>query len=410
MESAQSNLGSMVNKMVLENFYTSPTKGEHERAKAWQFFIQVSIWAVQSAIGSLIPLVPWAHIQDYIIYQASRVTGLQFDSTGRLNHFPGFDFDRWRTDTITNTVNEMMAVESGPNTPGAWLNGPSPIHNPAGSTLQDWWNVNGKKAGQWDRWASGDISPSARANDVAASSIGWFGSWGSIFPDFRRTMQPKGFSHTTEQAWSDLKQLFTGTAQWAQGKWWWVKNTVSNLASDSPPSPDAPLSYLDAQRKQPPVSKLKPGDKITSWGSVESFDLKDRSRYGEGGSASDLLMDVWSRGVATRGDFRKFPLAPIGFRNMTKKLDGTRRAVQMLLPVGVNLAMPMYLRDVFESFAWHGSDLPHDHNAAHMTWMIQETGRFSRRLLKENVNRMFASANVEKDGKSSHICQPANGR
>ncbi|KAF8539870.1 hypothetical protein BDD12DRAFT_909774 [Trichophaea hybrida] len=402
MESAQSNMGSMVTKMVLDNFYSTPTKGEQERAKAWQFFIQVSIWAVQSAIGSLIPIVPWAHIQDYIIYQASRILGLQFDSTGRLDRFPAFEFDRWRTNAIADTVNEMIAVESGPNAPGSWLNGDSSTYNPAGSTFQDWWHVNGKTAGKWNRWVSGDGNHPARADDAAGNSAGWLGPWNSMFPDFRRNTKPKGSAHATGQAWSDLKNLCSGTAQRWRGKWWWVKNTVSNLAADGPLPPDAPLSYLDAQRKQPPISKLKPGEKIISWGPMESLDTKDRWRYSEGGSPSELLMDVWSRGVATRGDFRKFPLAPMGLRNMTKKLDGTRKAVHMLLPVGVNFAMPMYLRDVFESFAWHGSDLPHDHNAAHMTWMIQETGRFSRRMLKENVNRMFTSAEVGKDG-ATHI-------
>lgn len=402
MESAQSNLASMVGKMALDGFYLTPTKGEQERAKAWQFFIQLSIWAVQSAIGSIVPMIPWAHMQDYMIYQASRFVQREFDSTGRLDHFPKFDFEQWRLDTIENALGEMMSIERGDDGPGSWLVPPKYgghyKHNPSGTTLGDWWNVNGGAARKWNRWVYGHSNLPMDPDEVAGREA-WQGTWHALLPDFRRRMQSRGIAHASSHAWADIKELCSGTAQHWKGRWWWVKNTASDAArSGGERPPGAPRSYLDQVRRTSPESRLKPGDKVVSWGPMESWQPNEQWRFEYGPSTQELLLDVLSRGFASSGDFRKYPIAPFGFRNMTKKLDGAREACNMLLPVGVNLAMPMYMRDLFDSCAYPGSDLPHDHNVAQISWIVQESGRYARRLMKANINRIFSSAEVGADG------------
>ena len=59
MELSQNNLHAMVGRMSMDFFFTKHTKGEVDRGKAWSFFVMVSIWAAQTAIASMLPLVPW---------------------------------------------------------------------------------------------------------------------------------------------------------------------------------------------------------------------------------------------------------------------------------------------------------------------------------------------------------------
>jgi hypothetical protein len=87
-----------------------------------------------------------------------------------------------------------------------------------------------------------------------------------------------------------------------------------------------------------------------------------------------------------------------GFLNSRQYKEASDR----LWSIGLNVALPIYLRDWIDSFQVPSPDSPHDANVATVSSMIQETGRFARRRLKENFAYVFGPgpSSVKADGTS----------
>jgi hypothetical protein len=398
---AQANVQAMVQKMSLEFFYNHPTKGESERAKLWQFFVQLSIWSVQTALGSVVPLIPWSQAQDWLLYKVSECTGKCYDQTGRLDKFGDLGFDRWRGEVLENALGDLINLEDG------WL--VSPRYG-GHDTLQDWFRVNAGKDSQWQRFVYGEQVPiSQEAVDAqlwTPGSAGWF-------PEFRRRWGTEGFTAAVRQSATDLQELAMGTVENIQGRWWWLKNSAHSAAVDKVPwlgrvlgEPDTSVSWLDHQRNQRPEYRLPAGEEIVSWGPMGEWPRRDRWRTDWGESAVRLVDEIWGHHVAAPFDWRQHPIATttIGATNLTLKMDKWRAGMARLYPVGANLLMPMYLRDVFDMFTFSGTDKKHDHNSAHLAFALQESGRYARRLIRENVNSMFTSSDVGDEGNYPTLC------
>ncbi|KAA8895437.1 hypothetical protein FN846DRAFT_339298 [Sphaerosporella brunnea] len=407
---AQANVQGMVQKMSLDFFYNRPTKGESERARMWQFFVQLSIWSVQTALNSIVPLIPWSDAQDWLLYKFSEASGISYDQTGRLDKFGDFGFDRWRGEVLENALGELVNLEEG------WFI--SPAHgghfkyNPTAATLEDWFRVNARKDRQWTRYIYGEQVPmSVEAVDrrlwtpgegASRAPDGWF-------PEFRQRWRTEGFSSAIRQSASDLEELAMGTVENIQGRWWWLKNAAHRQAVEKVPwlgrilgEPDTTSkSWIDAQRNGRPDSRLLPGDEIVSWGPPSDWHPRDRWRTEWGESAVRLVDEIWGHRVAAPFDWMKFPIATtsIGATNLTLKLDKYRAGMARLYPIGANLLLPMYLREFADMFTFAGTDKKHDHNSAQLAYMVQESGRYARRLIRENVNNMFSSSDVGEEGR-----------
>lgn len=167
-------------------------------------------------------------------------------------------------------------------------------------------------------------------------------------------------------------------------------DSVSNLGSPMRQSSRTQTSHKPYHKNNP---------KLVSLGPMEEW--KDRDQWKKskdvGFSTEEMLIDIWTRGV----DFSHTIPKPKGFDSISKKIDYASKAASMLLPIAINLAMPMYLRDLFDAFTWTGTDMGSEYNNAHMKWIVQESGRYARRMLKENVNRLYSSSDVTIDGKNS---------
>jgi hypothetical protein len=391
----------MVQKMSLDFFYNHPTKGESDRAQLWQFFVQLSIWSVQTTLGSVVPLIPWSQAQDWLLYKVSECTGKCYDQTGRLDKFGDLGFDRWRGDVLEHALGDLINLEDG------WLVSPG-YHNPTMTTLADWFRVNADKDRQWQRFIYGEqVSMSQEAVDAQL----WTHGSAGLFPEFRQRWNTQGFAAAVRNSAADLQELTMGTIEKIQGRWWWLKNSVHNAAVNKVPwlgrvlgEPDTSLSWLDHQRNRRPEYRLPAGEDIVSWGPMEEWRSQDQWRMDRGESAVRLVDEIWGHRVAAPFDWKQHPIATtcIGATNLTLKLDKWRAGMARLYPVAANMLMPMYLRDVFGVFTFAGTDKKHDHNSANLVFMLQESGRYARRLIKENVNSMFSSPDVGDEG-ATHI-------
>ncbi|KAI5818030.1 hypothetical protein BZA77DRAFT_365428 [Pyronema omphalodes] len=98
----------------------------------------------------------------------------------------------------------------------------------------------------------------------------------------------------------------------------------------------------------------------------------------------------------------------LGIGKFREDVDGIlntrlyKEASDRLWAIGLNVALPIYLRDWIESFQVPSPDSPHDANVAMVSSMVQETGRFARRRLKENFAYVFGpgASSVKADGTS----------
>jgi hypothetical protein len=177
-----------------------------------------------------------------------------------------------------------------------------------------------------------------------------------------------------------VRQQIGGTGAAALQDWWSITDR-----------PRSRWSRWVNERNTPNVPTIR--------GPMENLDVQDQWRLEAESATTDFLMDVWTRGLEARGGMKQYPLAPAGFRNMTKKLDATGSVINFLFPLAVNFAMPMYMRDVIDRHTWQGADIGHDRNVANLQWVVQEAGRYARRLVKDNVNLIFSSTDVGSNGR-----------
>lgn len=59
----------MAGRMSYTFFWTGPTADEIARARAFKMLMDTTVWAAQSAISSLMPMIPWAEIRDWIVHK-----------------------------------------------------------------------------------------------------------------------------------------------------------------------------------------------------------------------------------------------------------------------------------------------------------------------------------------------------
>jgi len=380
------NLQGMIQKMSMDFFYTSPTMGERERQRLWHFFVQLTIWSVQTAINSVVPLIPWSTIQDYVIYRASKASNVALDTGPRLDRFGDPEFDQWRGAVLEETLGDIMYFQG--ITGDATLTVPPSYGghdrwNPGGATVQDWMRVNAGAERRWYHYFFDTPLPmdTATAEVRVDSREGWF-------PDFRRRAHSDGVLAAISHAWKDFKELVRGTADREAGAWWWAGNSGSTES----------LGYLDHQRHTEPPSFLEPGQQLASIGPMESWHPSDQWRHEYGQSRHDMLLDIWTRGLASQLEYRYPPPMKDTANHLMTKLDNVRIGLGKLYPITFSLAMPMYIRETMESFTFSGTDRNHDVNSANLAFMVQESGRYSRRIIKQNVNTMFESSVVGPEG------------
>jgi hypothetical protein len=433
---AQSNLGSMVGKMSLEYFYTAPTKDERNRAMAWQFFVQLGIWSTQSVISSVIPTIPWSVVKQYLAVQSSKL-GPKPKSTvapwgpeslrDALEGFLQLEEDRRLPTVLLRRPSEYTASSIAPSVlepataVGAGGVSAPPSRHGSLSSVEQWWRANPDSEGHWRRWID---TEDLRNSDGRRSGVY------NMIPSFRRSGQRPS-------------NRVTGTAELENGRWTWtgVLPAPDAGGNEVPPgTPDGiysgtesgssgsdahivpadrmPLGWIlaghglrgeGAGGGTIPVVPARIPPQIVGDNVAESFAGGVQVPTVQGASTGSLtssvhspgamVLDAWTRGIPT-------PVEPA--RNeeqiamISRKLDYAKKGMQFLLPVGVHLALPAYMRRAIETHTWAGTDMGKDHNNAHLSWMVQEAGRYARRMVKDNVNLMFSSPDVSPDG-STHI-------
>lgn len=384
MVASQMNLQGMVQKMSMDFFYTSPTEGERERQRLWHFFVQLTIWSAQTAINSVVPLIPWSTIQDYVLYRVSKLAKVTLDHTGRIDRFDDHEFDEWRGRVIEETLGDIMYTQLNNNIEPLRVPPRYGGHyrwNPGGATISDWMRVNSHATRMWEHYFYDRQLPMCY-EDRAYHADNRRGI--DIGADFRRRATMEGFWSAVGHAWKDTKELVHGTYDRAAGMYQHLKHGYNG--------------YIDHLRHTEPPSHLEPGQRIASIGGESSWHPRDQWRKEYGPSRRELLYDIWTRGISAQGEYGYRPSIEHVVSNITIKLDNVRTAMSKLYPVALNLAMPMYIRETMESFTFSGTDKHHEVNSANLAFMVQESGRYSRRIVKQNVNAMFGSSIVGPQG------------
>ena len=384
MESSQNNLHDMIGRMHMDFFFTKHPAGEVTRGKTWTFLVQVVVWAVQNIITSFIPSVPWHTVQAFC---AGTTVAIMHKDKSKLK------VNQANQVPMAQVANAIMEMAVGT------------VIRPTGSAdtdeiddgpdyralFDDWIHIDNKFSSRW-----------SRAFSNTSNEPTWL----------------SGLARTAGTAWKNLSNATFGIVQKIGSKWWMNRN------GDVEPNQDTPqeINNLPNPPLPPLVPILGPVDNniaaniplpISRANSViDEFDaIPEGATIQPAGDNSGITTPFYHLGpgdvlveIHHRGGIYQLPKSE--YDKIGNYFSSFGRTIQTIMPVGLNLAMPMALRDAFDNCLWAGSDMGAEYNNAQMKWMIQETGRYARRMLKDNVNRIFMSEDVTADGKKIyHVYQ-----
>ena len=230
-----------------------------------------------------------------------------------------------------------------------------------------------------------------------------------------------GTTKALGKVWSDLSGATTGFFKTIGDKWWTNKDKgitiLPPIAGNDIRVPPTPPGSLAASVAESENGDILDGTVISYGSGRQPFLIHGQLPNHESNPIScadwnrglqwknvkenpnvdlgveDMLMDIYSKGMA-------FTLTRSKYEVVGRYVQLFSSGIHTLLPIAVNLAMPMGIRDAFDRCLWPGTDMGTEYNNAQMKWMLQESGRHTRRILKENVNRMFMAKEVAKDGKN----------
>lgn len=150
MQAAQSNVGLMAGRMSYTFYWIQPSTEEIARQAAFNQLMGISLWAAQSALNSLLPMIPWTSMKDWVLAEMSKRMGRPISSEpAAVNQF---------TSPTDNEIPEVQLMQYGINK-GYLDDAPFGMRvpprfggdlrwNPDGVSLVNWWNNNGKVDGR----------------------------------------------------------------------------------------------------------------------------------------------------------------------------------------------------------------------------------------------------------------------
>lgn len=150
----------MAGKMSMTFFWIRPSSGELARQAMFNQMMEISLWAAQSALTSLLPIIPWAGMKDWMLAELSKKMDRPISSEQAAVSL----FDPPNEDSEVQDYN--WAMNRGYMRDHQW-GMRVPAHfggkfwwNPDGLSLLDWWHTNGHldgrlwKQGLYGEWTS----------------------------------------------------------------------------------------------------------------------------------------------------------------------------------------------------------------------------------------------------------------
>lgn len=378
MIAAQGNVGLMANKMSYDYYWWHADDSERNREMAYQFFMSIMTWTAQQAFNSIVPVIPWKTMQDYLVYKLTIATGKSYspDDDGRINDMGQLGFQKWKGDVIGRYMNEFINPSDDPDNVGTYMVPPKYgghyKFNPSGATFFDWCSVNLNTERLWQRWVYGEAVPM----DRSAPDTWLRHSWNWFLPDFRRRVGTQGWGAAGKQMLTDARELMQGTARYIEGKWWYFANTVT---------PESPQSKLDEDRHNPGPVEL---------GDMSEWNPQDQWRQEFGPSTDDFLLDVFTRSIPHIFPDNTFPQSS-KLGNLPAKLDVARAALKRVMPILPFFVLPLGMKAGFDSVNYHSSEGGRDQNLANLAHMVQSSGRASRKLIQDRINALFMAQSAE---------------
>ncbi|KAL7269624.1 hypothetical protein RUND412_007698 [Rhizina undulata] len=375
---AQVNVGLMASRMSFTFFWWTPSEEEIFRNKLYDGTITATIWACQSLLSSLVPIIPWEKIQDFILVKTSLALGKPIVDVG------------WLRDVVHNTepvrqegidiINEAFQITSNfreyeINVPESY--GGKFRWNPNGLTLGDWEDNNLYLDGRtWTREFYGE-----KHLPMTIPEDGSIPYRKGYFPDFRGRWKKHGFLKAFQHSYKDLMDLIDGT---------FLRLTTSGMNRE-----------IIRNEEGFQINKL-PKEEMLGWGK-SATGLVDKGMLSiapnvspgrlEGGqSFNDFKFDLQTR---------LWPIPDEPDRvwekgSLEKKLKVAQSAFNIFANGFSGYMLPGLVRGMFSN--WQGEDRPREQNDASLQFAIQESLRQSRGLIVDSVNRIMGTAEIDSDG------------
>ncbi|KAG0644002.1 hypothetical protein HOY80DRAFT_997285 [Tuber brumale] len=105
--SAQSTAGLLSGKMATTFFFTGPNADEALRARSYKVLMEGTLWAAQTAMNSILPMIPWSKLNEFVSEKVEALmkkkahAGLGEDEEGI---YAPFDVVRYHGDRSDSTV------------------------------------------------------------------------------------------------------------------------------------------------------------------------------------------------------------------------------------------------------------------------------------------------------------------
>ncbi|KAI5851429.1 hypothetical protein DFP73DRAFT_537127 [Morchella snyderi] len=461
MQAAQGNVGLMAGRMSYVFFWFQHSADELQRIAAFNQLSEISLWAAQSALNAVMPLIPWGSMKDWVFAKISEKQGRPISNEpGIVDMFPTPADEEISEIQLTRYTVNNGYLPDAPYTLRVPPRFGGPLWwNPDGVSLANWWYNNGKLDGrlnkqefygkwEWNAMARHDPAKAAEVGDVEYQH-GWF-------PDFRARWNVHGFTEAASHAWSDFKDLCAGTAygwrRFVHGIWpsaearkiqegeldgygqadvqtvtrkTWAENqdgerdwmarvaAGENIPEDErrqqpegrpQPGQLSYITHLRAKDKLNPPTKLGEGDRIASWGPTTEREALGRF---EGWDSYDeyrleQIAKTWPIPDEPEKIWIKESSDETKIPNRTlgfyQVAQRTAGVGRILFPIVTQGLVKTMVNSFFSK--WKADDKPREINEMGMQWWIQESGRISRMALKETVNRVIRSESTKDDGSS----------
>ncbi|KAL7276651.1 hypothetical protein RUND412_000356 [Rhizina undulata] len=376
--SAQSNVGLMASRMSFTFFWWTPSQEEVFRENLYRSLQKATVWAVQSLLNSVVPVIPWGEIQKFIMLKLSLAMDKPISDIGEFKSaFHDLHPENAEFQEIIDRYYQMFedVQDYEINVPEQF--GGQYRFTPNGNTLHGWWSNNvhvfyrewqRKIYGEWHymRWLGHE-----RGKEYGMYPYGFF-------KDFRGRWNKAGFKKAIQHAWLDFKELVENSFQGGRDKQIIERNELGFQINKSP---------FEERRSKALEESAELGDKrIISHGEVRP------GRLEAGKSFNQYKLDMQTR---------LWPIPDEPDRvwdkgNLEIKLKVAQAVFNVFVNGGINHLLPGNLASLFDH--WKGENNPHSFNDAAMKFIIGHSVQATRTNMVDSVNRVMRSMDISDDG------------
>lgn len=136
----------MAGKMSTTFFWIQPSSDELARQAMFDQMLQITLWAAQSALNSLLPIIPWTGMTDWAVTELSKKMDRPMAISSEQSaidppDFPENEVSEIQTYKWAMNRGYMDDQHWGMRVPARF--GGNLWWNPDGNSLLDWWHTNG---------------------------------------------------------------------------------------------------------------------------------------------------------------------------------------------------------------------------------------------------------------------------